>query len=566
MYMKRVLVVGGVAGGASAAARIRRLDESADITVFERGPHVSFSNCALPYHLSGVIARSEQLVLMSPEKFKKQYNIDVRTENEVIAIDRAAKTVTVKKLADSTEYTESYDVLVLSPGASPIVPRSIGGTDRPHVFTVRNVVDISALKRYIDTNSVEDVAVIGGGFIGLEVAENLVEAGKKVSLVEAADQVMAPFDYDMVQILHKEMMDHGVDLVVGDGLKEIQADKVVLNSGRELKAGAVVLAIGVAPETALAKAAGLEIGVTGGIKVNQHYQTNDPSIYAVGDAIEVYHRLTRKPTRLALAGPAQRQARAAGDHIEGMNHNNRGVIGSCAVRVFGLNAAATGLNEKTAKAAGIPCDFVYIIPSDRPGLMPEARPMHFKLIYEVPTGRLLGAQAIGQGNVDKRVDVIASMITMGADLEDLKELELCYSPLFGTAKDVVNQAALVALNILYGKVRQVPVSAVRGLVESGAYIIDVREEKEFEAGHLKTAVNIPLSQLRERMSQIPRDCPVYLHCRSSQRSYNALMALQNSGWDNLWNISGSYLGISLYEYFNDVTQGREPIVTKYNFK
>lgn len=399
--MKRVLVVGGVAGGASAAARIRRLDESANITVFERGPHVSFSNCALPYHLSGVIARSEQLVLMSPEKFKKQYNIDVRTENEVTAIDRAAKTVTVKKLADGTEYTESYDVLVLSPGASPIVPRSIGGTDQAHVFTVRNVVDIAALKSYIDTNNVEDVAVIGGGFIGLEVAENLVEAGKKVSLVEAADQVMAPFDYDMVQILHKEMMDHGIDLVVGDGLKEIQADKVVLNSGKELKAGAVVLAIGVAPETALAKAAGLEIGVTGGIKVNQHYQTNDPSIYAVGDAIEVYHRLTRKPTRLALAGPAQRQARAAGDHIEGMNHNNRGVIGSCAVRVFGLNAAATGLNEKTAKAAGTPCDFVYIIPSDRPSLMPEARPMHFKLIYEVPTGRILGAQAIGQGNVDK---------------------------------------------------------------------------------------------------------------------------------------------------------------------
>ena len=564
--MKRVLVVGGVAGGASAAARIRRLDESANITVFERGPHVSFSNCALPYHLSGVIARSEQLVLMSPEKFKKQYNIDVRTENEVTAIDRAAKTVTVKKLADGTEYTESYDVLVLSPGASPIVPRSIGGTDQAHVFTVRNVVDIAALKSYIDTNNVEDVAVIGGGFIGLEVAENLVEAGKKVSLVEAADQVMAPFDYDMVQILHKEMMDHGIDLVVGDGLKEIQADKVVLNSGKELKAGAVVLAIGVAPETALAKAAGLEIGVTGGIKVNQHYQTNDPSIYAVGDAIEVYHRLTRKPTRLALAGPAQRQARAAGDHIEGMNHNNRGVIGSCAVRVFGLNAAATGLNEKTAKAAGIPCDFVYIIPSDRPSLMPEARPMHFKLIYEVPTGRILGAQAIGQGNVDKRVDVIAAMITMGADLEDLKELELCYSPLFGTAKDVVNQAALVALNILYGKVRQVPVTAVRGLVESGACIIDVREEKEFEAGHLKTAVNIPLSQLRERMSEVPKDRPVYLHCRSSQRSYNALMALQNSGWDNIWNISGSYLGISLYEYFNDVTQGREPIVTKYNFK
>lgn len=563
--MKRVLVIGGVAGGASAAARIRRLDEGADITIFERGPHVSFSNCALPYHLSGTIVRSEQLILMSPEKFKRQYNIDVRTENEVVSINRAAKTVTVKALRDDREYTEAYDILILSPGASPIVPRSIGGTNQPHVFTVRNVVDIAAIKNYIDSNNVDDVAVIGGGFIGLEVAENLVEAGKKVSLVEAAAQVMAPFDYDMVQILHKELVDHGINLVLGDGLKEILPEKVILSSGKELRAKVVIMAIGVVPETALAKAAGLEIGVTGAIKVNHHYQTNDPSIYAVGDAIEVYHSLSRKTTRLALAGPAQRQARAAADHIYGKNHNNRGVIGSCAVRVFGLNAAATGLNEKAAKSAGMSYDFVYIIPSDLPGLMPQARPMHFKLIYEVPTGRILGAQAIGQGSVDKRIDVIAAMITMGADLEDLKELELCYSPLFGTAKDVVNQAALVALNILYGAVRQVPVSEVRSLVERNACIIDVREEAEYQAGHLKNAKNIPLSQLRDRMNEIPKHQPVYVHCRSSQRSYNALMALQNSGWDNIWNISGSYLGICLYEYFNDITLGREPIVTTYNF-
>ncbi len=563
--MKRVLVVGGVAGGASAAARIRRLDEQANITIFERGPHVSFSNCALPYYLSGTIARSEQLVLMSPEKFKKQYNIDVRTGQEVLSIDRAAKTVTVKRASDGTTYEEAYDVLVLSPGAAPIVPSSIAGMRQPHVFTVRNVVDIANLKQYVDGHSIQDIAVIGGGFIGLEVAENLRSAGKNVSLVEAANQIMAPFDYDMAQILHKELLDNGVKLVVGDGLKEIGTDKITLTSGAELPAGAVVLAIGVTPETALAKACGLDIGVTGGIRVNHHYQTSDPNIYAVGDAIEVYNRQTRRPARLALAGPAQRQARAAGDHICGMNHNNRGVIGSCAVRVFGLNAAATGLNEKTAQAAGIPYDFAYIIPSDRPGLMPAARPMHFKLLYEVPTGRILGAQAIGEGAVDKRIDVIAAMITMGGDLEDLKELELCYSPMFGTAKDVVNHAALVALNLLYGKVRQVPVSAVRSLVEEGAVLIDVREPAEYAAGHLKTAVNLPLSQLRERMGEIPADRPVYLHCRSSQRSYNALMALQNSGFNNIWNISGSFLGICLYEYYNDITQGREAIVTAYNF-
>lgn len=563
--MKRVLVVGGVAGGASAAARIRRLDEQANITIFERGPHVSFSNCALPYYLSGTIARSEQLVLMSPEKFKKQYNIDVRTGQEVLSIDRAAKTVTVKRASDGTAYEEAYDVLVLSPGAAPIVPSSIAGMRQPHVFTVRNVVDIANLKQYVDGHSIQDIAVIGGGFIGLEVAENLRSAGKNVSLVEAANQIMAPFDYDMAQILHKELLDNGVKLVVGDGLKEIGTDKITLTSGAELPAGAVVLAIGVTPETALAKACGLDIGVTGGIRVNHHYQTSDPNIYAVGDAIEVYNRQTRRPARLALAGPAQRQARAAGDHICGMNHNNCGVIGSCAVRVFGLNAAATGLNEKTAQAAGIPYDFAYIIPSDRPGLMPAARPMHFKLLYEVPTGRILGAQAIGEGAVDKRIDVIAAMITMGGDLEDLKELELCYSPMFGTAKDVVNHAALVALNLLYGKVRQVPVSAVRSLVEEGAVLIDVREPAEYAAGHLKTAVNLPLSQLRERMGEIPADRPVYLHCRSSQRSYNALMALQNSGFNNIWNISGSFLGICLYEYYNDITQGREAIVTAYNF-
>ena len=563
--MKRILIVGGVAGGASVAARLRRLDEDLEITIFERGPHVSFSNCALPYYLSGTIAKSEQLVLMTPEKFKNQYNIQVKTGHEVVSIDRAAKTVTVKN-TDGACTTEAYDILVLSPGARPIVPGSIGGTDLPHVFTIRNVVDISQLKEYLDNKQVEHVTVIGGGFIGLEAMENLHQAGKRVALVEAADQIMAPFDYDMAQILHKELLDHGVELVTGDALSEIKPDRVRLASGREIETGAVVLAIGVIPETALAKEAGLELGVTGGIRVNHHYQTSDPSIYAVGDAIEVYHSQSRRPTRLALAGPAQRQARAAADHICGINHNHRGVIGSCAVRVFDLNAAATGLNEKSAKQAGIPCDFVYTIPFDCPGLMPNARPMHFKLIYEIPTGRILGAQAIGMGSVDKRIDVIAAMITMGADLEDLKELELCYSPLFGTAKDVVNQAALVALNILYGKVRQVPVSAVRGLVEEGATIIDVREPAEYEAGHLKTAVNIPLSQLRARMDEIPKDRPVYLHCRSSQRSYNALMALQNSGFSNLWNISGSYLGICLYEYYNDVTQSRDKIVTAYNFK
>ena len=562
---KKIVIVGGVAGGASAAARIRRLDESAVINMYERGQHVSFSNCAMPFYLSGVVGSSEALVLMSPENFKKQYNINAIVNCEVTRIFREEKKVEVKNLVTGETFTDDYDELVLAPGAAPVRPASIEGIGRPDVFTIRNVSDISALKSYIDTHGVENVAVIGGGFIGVEVAENLIKAGKHVALIEAMDQIMAPFDYDMVQILHKELLDNGVDLRVSDGLSAVKDGEVVLASGAHIPAEAVVLAIGVRPETGLAKAAGLEIGETGGIKVDHNYRTSDPHIYAVGDAVEVFGRLTGRPTRLALAGPAQREARAAANAICGKPSVNKGVIGSSVVRIFSMNAASTGLNEKAAKAAGIPYDYVYVIPGDKVSLMPDANPLHLKLIYEVPTGRLLGAQAIGRGSADKRIDVIAAMITMGADLEDLKELELCYAPPFGTAKDAVNFAALVGSNVLNGIFRQVHVSEVRGLVESGAFIIDVREADEYAAGHLKTAVNIPLSELRERTGEIPEDRPVYLHCRSSQRSYNALMALQGLGFSNIWNISGSYLGISYYEYFNDVTNGREPIVTAYNF-
>lgn len=562
---KRILIVGGVAGGASAAARARRLDESAEIIIFEKGPHVSFSNCSLPFYLSGIVEDVDSLVLMDPEDFKSMYNIEVRVNNEVTKINRDKKTITVKDLVTGKEYEEFYDKLVLAPGASPILPNSIEGVHNKNVFTVRNVVDIDNLNRYIKENDVKDVAVVGGGFIGLEVAENLRLAGLNVSLVEALNQVLAPFDYDMVQILHKEITDHGVDLILEDGVKKIEEGHIELQSGKKLKAEAVVMAIGVKPETQLAKEAGLEIGETGGIKVDHNFRTSDKDIYAVGDAVEVYNRLTHKPVRLALAGPAQRQARAAVDHMYNMTVRNNGVIGSSVIKVFDMNAACTGLNEKQAKQAGINYDFVYIIPRDKVGLMPDSNPMHFKLLFEVPTGRILGAQAIGKGAVDKRIDVVAAMIAMDGTLEDLKELELCYSPLFGTARDVVNYAAMVGLNILNGVFKQVPVTKVRELVESGAYIIDIREKGEYERGHLINAVNIPLSQLRERVDEIPKDRPVYLHCRSSQRSYNAIMALQHMGFDNLYNISGSFIGISYYEYFNDKVTGRNKIVTEYNF-
>ena len=562
---KKIVVIGGVAGGASTAARARRLDEQAEIVMFEKGLHVSFSNCSLPFHLSGIVENSKRLIVMDPVQFKKKYNIDARTQSEVIKINRAEKTVTVQNVATGESYEEAYDQLVLSPGASPIIP-NIEGVQSKHVFTVRNVTDIERLQGYIQTINAQNIAVIGGGFIGVEVAENLRLAERNVSLVEFAPQILTPFDDDMVQILHKEMMDKGINLVVNDGLAKISDTSIELNSGKTIAADVVVLAIGVRPETKLAVEAGIELGELGGIRVNANYQTSDPAIYAVGDAIEVFHRLTHKPTRLALAGPAQRQARAAADHMYGSYNRPRGVIGSASIQVFDLAAATTGLNERAAKEAGYTVDSVYVIAPDKVGLMPRSNPLHFKLVFEVPTGRILGAQAIGKGNADKRIDVIATMITMNGTIEDLKELELTYSPMFSTAKDVVNMAALVATNILENRFKQVHVSEVRELVESGAYILDVREVGEFDNGHLQKAVNIPLSELRERMHEIPKDRPVYVHCRSAQRSYNAVMALLHSGYHDVYNVSGSFLGICLYEYFRDVTLNREPIVTKYNFK
>jgi len=562
----RILIVGGVAGGASTAARARRIDESAEVIMFERGPHVSFSNCALPYHLSGIVENSDDLVLISPEQFKKQYNIEARVNSEVTKIKRAEKKIAVKNLETGEEYEEKYDKLILSPGASPICPNCIEGITSDHVFTVRNVVDIRKINKYIKDNNIEDIAVVGGGFIGLEVAENLHLAGKNVALIEALDQIMSPFDYDMAQILHKEVYNQGINLILSDAVAKIEKDSVVLQSGKKVSAKTVIMAIGVCPETSLARDAGLEIGETGGIKIDHNYVTSDQDIYAIGDAIEIYCNITKKCKRLPLAGPAQRQARAAADHIYNIPCNNRGVIGSSVIKIFSLNAASTGINEKLALEAGIPHDLVYIIPGDKVGLMPDSNPLHFKLIYEYPTGKILGAQAIGKGNVDKRIDVIATLICMGGTLEDLKDLELCYAPVFGTVKDVVNHAALVGLNLLHHKFKQVRVSEVRKLVENNAFIVDVREKNEYATGHLINSVNIPLSELRDRTDEIPKDVPVYLHCRSAQRSYNAVMALQGMGYHNVYNISGSYLGICCHEYFLDQVTGREKIVTEYNFK
>ena len=564
--MKKILIIGGVAGGASAAARLRRHSEEDQIVMFEKGPHVSFSNCCLPYHLSGVVESADNLVLMSPEKFMKQYRIEARVNNEVINIDRAKKEVTVKNSVTGKEYTENYDKLILSMGAKPIVPK-IPGIENVNTFTIRNVVDIDRLNKFIKNMDSKNVTVIGGGFIGVETVENLKEAGFNVTLVEAAAQIMKPFDYDMVQILHKEIYDKGVNLILGDKVVGFEKDTVILESGKKIEAQAVVMAIGVTPETELAVKAGIELGKTGAIKVNQNYMTNDRDIYAVGDGIEVYSSLFNDYFKLSLAGPAQKEARSVADHINGMRIDNRGYIGSSVIKVFDYNGASTGLTEAAIKERKLNINYetVDMIPGDRVGLMPEARPAHFKLIYEVPTGRVLGAQAIGKGEVCKRIDVIATVIKFGGTIDDLKDLELCYAPPFGTAKDITNFAGYIATNLMNDDFRQVHFHEVRELVENGAFIIDVREKDEYNLSHLNTSVNIPMSEIRERINEIPKDRPVYIHCRSGQRSYNVCLLLSHLGFTNIWNISAGFMGISFYEFFNDKAMNRKPILTNYNF-
>lgn len=565
MDNKKIVVVGGVAGGASAAARARRLDEFAEITMFEKGPDVSFSNCSLPYHLSGLVPDADSIVMMTPKQFKDQYAIDAEVNSEVINVDPEKKDVEVKNTQTGEIKHVTYDELILSPGANPIMPSSIKGIDHDNVFSVRNVVDIKKIKTYLDVNKVTDVAIIGGGFIGLEVCENLAQTGTKVSLIEAASHVMGTIDDDFAQLVHKELYDHGVNVILDDGLAEINDDSIKLGSGRVIKSQAVIVAIGVKPDTTLASKIGCKLGLTGGIAVDQHYQTSIPNIYAVGDAIEVSHMLTRKKTRLALAFPAQMEARDAIDHIYGRTVETRGFIGSQAIHIFDINVASTGLTESECQKDGIDYRTSVVIPKSRVGLMPDATPLYLKLIFGYPSGEVLGAQAIGKSDVDKQIDIIATMISMHGHISDLTHLEVCYSPWFSTAKNAVNMAALVAENVLNGEFKQVQVSDIRKLVENGAFILDAREPKEYEEGHIIGAVNIPLSQFRQRLDEIPTDRPVYAHCLVGQRSYNLVRALNNRGYKNVINIAGSYLDLCEYEYFKDQTTDRKPIVTNYRF-
>ena len=419
----------------------------------------------------------------------------------------------------------------------------------------------------MEETQLKQVTVVGGGYIGIEVAENIREAGYEVTLIESAPQILRTFDDEMVQIFHKVLHDHGIRLLLNHKMEGIKKDKIVLSNGESISTQMIVMAVGVKPESKIAQDADIELSANGSIKVNDSYQTNDPDIYAIGDAIEVNHLLTGEKMRLTLAGPAQKAARAVASYINGEEIQQAAYIGSSAIKVFEYNGAATGLTEQLIKEQkrNLNYDKVHFILGDKVGLMPDSHPMHFKLIFEKPSGKVLGAQAIGKGNVDKRIDVIATAIKLGTTVYDLKELELCYAPPFGTAKDIINYAGYIACNVLEGRFKQITVDKVRTLLEEKAYFVDVREKGEYERGHIKGAHLVPLSELRERIMEIPKDEPVYIHCRTGQRSYNAVLALQNLGYTNVINVTGGFLGLSFYEFFKDQSEEREKIITEYNF-
>lgn len=545
---KKYLIVGGVAAGASAAARLRRLDDKAEIVMFEKGPHVSFSNCGLPYHLGGYIEPAEKLILMTPEKFDTRYNIEARTNSEVVSVDKSNKTVTVINHITGEEYTESYDKLVLAVGAKPIVP-PFKGLETINHFILRNVVDVKKIHKAVfdSEKSVKDVTVIGAGFIGIEVAENLKERGFNVTIVEMANQIMRPFDYEMVKYLEKELLDHDINLMLSEKVVGFESDKVLLESGKEVKSDLVVLAIGVAPDTAFLKNVGINLAKSGHIVVNENYQTSDKDIYAAGDAILVKNALTGQDFNLPLAGPANKQGRLIADHINGRKIVNKGYIASSIIQIFNYTGAATGLNEAWIKFHNLDIDYqvAYTAPFDRVSIMPNAQNVFTKILFESNTGKLLGAQTIGKGIVDKRADVFATAIKAGMTVEDLQDLELCYAPPYSTGKDVVNHTGYVANNLLNEDFKQVLFTDVEKLLAENAQIIDVREFGETSKGMLVGAKNIPMSEIRNRLSELDKTKPVYVHCQSGQRSYNVTLMLQHHGYD-VYNIAGGYAMISNY--------------------
>lgn len=548
MISRRVVIVGGVAGGASCAARLRRLDENAEIYVFERGAFVSFANCGLPYYIGGVISPRERLLVASPERFRDYFNIEVRVNHEVTRIDRENRLVEVRNCQTGARFTRPYDALVLSPGARPIVP-DVPGVDLPGVFTLRLLEDAERIYRWLQDRHVTRAVVVGAGYIGLEMVENLVNRNITVTVVEATPQVLPGFDPEMVVPIYDKLAAHDVRLLLGHALQGIEASGtqlVVVAGDKKIDCGAVILAAGVRPDVALAREAGLEIGSLGGIRVNEHMQTSDPQIWAVGDAVEVKDLVTGQPTWVPLAGPATRQARVAAENICGRPSCFRGVLGTAIVSVFGVNIAKTGLTEKAARRAGIPFQKSFTHSPHHATYYPGAKLISMKLLFDPRDGRILGAQAVGGDGVDKRIDVIAAMIQKGGTVYDLEEAELCYAPQFGSARDPVNIAGFVAGNILRGDVSPVHWEEIDGpATDQRPVILDVRTPGEFAAGAVPGAVNIPLGELRGRLHELPRDREIWVHCGVGQRSYYGVRILKQKGF-RVRNLSGGYTTYRAY--------------------
>ena len=542
MTSQKVLIIGGVAGGASAAARLRRLDEHAEIILFERGEYISFANCGLPYYIGGEITDKSELTLQTPRSFHARFNVDVRVHNEVTAIDRDNKTVSVVNKRTGESYQESYDKLILSMGAEPVVP-PIDGIRNDRVFTLRNIPDTYKIKNFVEENHPMTAVVVGGGYIGVEMAENLYSAGLDVTIVEMLDQVIAPLDFDMAADVHRHIIEQGVDLMLKTTVKAVRQQgnrlQVVLDKG-EVSADMVILAIGVRPESKIARDAGLTVTQRGAIVVGDDMRTNDPDIFAVGDAVQVTDFITQEPALIPLAGPANKQGRIAADNICGGDSHYTGTQGSAILKVFDMTVATTGINEKTAKRLALHTDKSFTFSASHASYYPGARSMAVKTVFEKETGKILGAQIVGYEGVDKRIDVMATAIRFGATAEDLTKLELAYAPPYSSAKDPVNMAGFVIQNLLGGKVKNFHWHDVDALPRDGSVtLLDIRTRGEYLNGHIDGFINIPLDSLREHLDELDPSKPVYVTCQVGLRGYVGARILSQNGFDT-YNLSGGY--------------------------
>ena len=538
----KVVIVGGVAGGASAAARLRRLDEGAEIVMIERTGYVSYANCGLPYYVGGAITDRRKLTLQTPGSFASRFNVDARVCSEVISIDRASKVVRVRDLIDGSEYDEHYDRLILSPGAKPLVP-DMPGIDDPRIMTLRTVEDTLRIKEFVDINSPKTAVVCGGGYIGLEVADNLHSLGIDVTIVQRPDHVLPQLDSEMAADVHHYIRSKGVCLKLSDAVVSFDTSdglKVLLKSGESLDADLAIIALGIVPDTALARDAGLELGVKGAIVVDDHMRTSDPSIYAVGDAIQVRDLITSIPVNMALAGPANKQGRIVADNIAGIDSAYRGSMGSSVIRVFDMTVGATGLTERQAKDAGYDVEKVYTFSASHASYYPGARNMSIKTVFDRTDGKVLGAQIVGYGGVDKRIDVFAVAIRAGMTVEDLAELELSYAPPYSSAKDPVNYVGFVAMNLMSGMVKQFHWYELESMIaDPGVTVVDLRMDAEYAEQHLEGPLHIPVDELRSRLSEIPKDRPVSIFCHSGLRSYIGLRILMQNGY-NCSHMAGGF--------------------------